>query len=287
MAAWTYFEGAWHEGNPKIMGPLTQAAWLCCTVFDGARAFEGQAPDLDQHCQRVVRSARSLGMKPMLAPPEIEALAREGIARFPATAELYIRPMFWAESGGVEPDPDSTQFCLAVYESPMPKPTGFSACLSRFRRPSPEIAPTDAKAGCLYPNSARAQADARARGFDAAIMLDMHGNVAEFASSNLFIARNGEVHTPIVNGTFLAGITRSRVIELLRASGVTVHERTITYPEVMTADEVFSTGNYAKVVPVTRIEDRQLQPGPFYRQARELYWDYTHGDRRQAQRAAG
>ena len=63
MAAWTYFEGAWHEGNPKIMGPLTQAAWLCCTVFDGARAFEGQAPDLDLHCQRVVRSAR-MGRNP-------------------------------------------------------------------------------------------------------------------------------------------------------------------------------------------------------------------------------
>lgn len=134
-------------------------------------------------------------MKPMLAPPEIEALARQGIARFGETAELYIRPMFWAENGGVEPDPDSTQFALAVYESPMPKPTGFSAALSRFRRPSPEIAPTDAKAGCLYPNSARAQAEVRARGFDAAVMLDMHGNVAEFASSNLFIAREGEVHT--------------------------------------------------------------------------------------------
>ena len=74
---------------------------------------------------------------------------------------------------------------------------------------------------------------------------------------------------------------------VLRGAGITVHERTITYPEVMTADEVFSTGNYAKVVPVTRIEDRPLQPGPFYRQARELYWDYTHGDARQPQRAAG
>lgn len=76
------------------------------------------------------------------------------------------------------------------------------------------------------------------------------------------------------------------MIDLLRGAGVTVHERTITYPEVMTADEVFSTGNYAKVVPVTRIEDRQLQPGPFYRQARELYWDFTHEDASPALRAA-
>lgn len=287
MAAWTYFEGEWHDGNPKLMGPLTQSAWLCCTVFDGARAFEGRAPDLDQHCQRVVRSAGSLGMRPTLNPQEIEALAREGIERFPAGSELYIRPMFWAESGGVEPDPDSTRFCLSVYESPLPKPTGFSACLSRFRRPSPEVAPTDAKAGCLYPNSARAQLDARNRGFDAAVMLDMNGNVAEFASSNLFIARDGAVHTPVLNGTFLAGITRNRVIELLRGAGVTVLERTLTWQEVLTADEVFSTGNYAKVVPVTRIEDTALQPGPFYRQARELYWDYAHDDRAAPRRAVG
>ncbi len=280
MAAWTYLDGEWLDGNPKVMGPLTQAAWLCCTVFDGARAFEGRAPDLDQHCQRVIRSANSLGLKPAVTADQIEALAREGIKRFPQDAELYIRPMFWAESGGVEPDPDSTRFLIAVYESPMPKPTGFSACLSRFRRPSAEVAPTDAKAGCLYPNSARAQLDARNRGFDAAVMLDLNGNVAEFASSNLFIAREGAVHTPVLNGTFLAGITRSRVIELMRNAGITVHERTITYPEIVTADEVFSTGNYANVVPVTRIEGRSLQPGPFYRPARELYWDYSHSGRR-------
>ena len=117
MAAWTYFEGTWHEGNPKLMGPLTQAAWLCCTVFDGARAFEGQAPDLDLHCQRVVRSARSLGMKPTRTPPEIEALAREGIARFADTAELYIRPMFWAEDGPLGPDPATTRFALYLEEA--------------------------------------------------------------------------------------------------------------------------------------------------------------------------
>ena len=84
------------------------------------------------------------------------------------------------------------------------------------------------------------------------------------------------MHTPAINGTFLNGITRQRIIQLLRDAGVEVFERAITWPEVMDADEVFNSGNYAKVVPVTRIEDRELQPGPIAARARELYWEFSH-----------
>jgi branched-chain amino acid aminotransferase len=136
--------------------------------------------------------------------------------------------------------------------------------------------PVDAKAGCLYPNNGRALTEARSRGFDNCIMCDMLGNVAELGSSNVFFAKDGVVCTPAANGTFLAGITRRRTIKLLRGAGVTVIEGTFRYPDVESADEVFSTGNYSKVVPVVRIGERSLQPGPFYRKARELYWDYAH-----------
>jgi branched-chain amino acid aminotransferase len=84
------------------------------------------------------------------------------------------------------------------------------------------------------------------------------------------------VFTPIPNGTFLAGITRQRVIGLLRQAGVTVVEKTLTYPDFETADEIFATGNYSKVVPVARIGDRTLQFGPLYTKARELYWAFAH-----------
>ena len=107
-------------------------------------------------------------------------------------------------------------------------------------------------------------------------MLDMTGNVAEFANSNIFIAKDGKVHTPAINGTFLNGITRQRIIQLLRDAGVEVFERAITWHAVMDADEVFNSGNYAKVVPVTRVEDRELQPGPIANRARELYWEFSH-----------
>jgi branched-chain amino acid aminotransferase len=114
------------------------------------------------------------------------------------------------------------------------------------------------------------------RGFDNALVLDMLGNVAETASSNVFLVRDGQVVTPAANGTFLAGITRARTIQLLREQGIEVVEKAVSVREFKEADEVFSTGNHSKVVPVIRIEDRNMQPGPIAKKARELYWDFAH-----------
>lgn len=274
--ALTYFRGEWLEGNPGIFGPLTHAVWLSSFVFDGARAFEGVAPDLDRHCERVVHSAEVLGIDPVLTAGEIEELAREGLRRFPRDAELYIRPMIYAEGGFVDPDPATSQVALTLHEMPMPSATGFGACLSDKRRPMPDTAPTGAKAACHYPNAGIALRQAKKRGFQNAILCDPLGHVAEFATANLFLAKDGVVATPIPNGTFLNGITRQRVIALLRHVGVPVVECSLSVGDVLAADEVFSTGNYGKVVPVTRIEDRALQPGPFARQARRLYWEFAH-----------
>ncbi len=276
---WTFFEGEWHEGNVPIMGPRTHAAWLCSVVFDGARAFEGVAPDLELHCERVNNSAAKLFLKPFVSTEMWVKLAREGIARFDKDAALYIRPMYWAEKEGPwvqAHDPESTRFCLVIYEAPMREPKGFSITLSPYRRPTLDTMPVDAKAGCLYPNNARALFDAKARGFDNAVVCDMLGNVAELATSNIFMAKDGVVYTPVANGTFLAGITRQRVIGLLRKDGVTVVEKSLAYQDFKTADEIFATGNYSKVVPVTRIDDRSLPFGSLYTLARKLYWEFAH-----------
>jgi branched-chain amino acid aminotransferase len=276
---WTYFEGAWHEGNIGIMGPRTHAAWLCSMVFDGARAFEGVVPDLDLHCARVNDSAKKLFLEPTVSTDEWVRLAHEGVKRFGKDAALYIRPMYWAEQEGPwvqAHDPKSTRWCLCIYEAPMRQPKGFSITLSPFRRPSIETMPVDAKAGCLYPNNSRSLFEAKKRGFDNAIVCDLLGNVAELATSNIFMAKAGVVLTPIPNGTFLSGITRQRVIGLLRDSGMTVMEKTMSYQEFETADEIFATGNYSKVVPVTRIGERSLPFGPIYTKARELYWAFAH-----------
>ena len=276
---WTFVDGDWHEGNVALIGPRSHAMWLGTSVFDGARWFEDVAPDLDRHAARVNASALALGLKPTMSADEIVELTWEGLKRFDGKTAVYIRPMYWAEHGGymgVPADPQSTRFCLCLYEAPMISPSGFSVTVSPFRRPTIETMPTNAKAGCLYPNNGRAIVEAKSRGFDNALVLDMLGNVAETGTSNIFMVRDGVVFTPVENGTFLSGITRSRAIELLSDAGTRVVEKTLKLADFLNADEIFSTGNHSKVVPIIRIEDRQLQPGPVAKKARDLYWEWAH-----------
>jgi branched-chain amino acid aminotransferase len=219
----TFFEDDWHEGNLPIMGVRTHAAWLCTSVFDGARAFEGVMPDLDLHCARINESAKVMSLNPVVPTETWVALAREGLKRFDHGAELYVRPMYWPEDaapgGAVRPDPETTRWCLTLYVAPLPKPVGSAITLSPFRRPTRENAPVDAKAGCLYPNNARAMLEARSRGFDNCLMCDMLGNVAELATANIIMVKDGVAYTPAANGTFLAGITRARVTAAGRCHG--------------------------------------------------------------------
>ena len=278
---WTYLDGDWHNGNVLVAGPRTHAFWLGSSVFDGARAFEDVTPDLDRHCERLNQSARALGLAPTQSVETIMGLVEDGLKKFQSDDAIYVRPMYWADDGGmsgssVPPNPETTRFLLCLYVAKMNPPKGFSITLSPFRRPTPETMPTSAKSGCLYPNNARCVVEAKSRGFDNALVLDMLGNVAEAGTSNLFMAKDGIVKTPVLNGTFLAGITRQRTIDLLRADGVTVEETTLSVADFMDADEIFSTGNNSKIVAVNRLEDREMQPGPMMFKARELYWDWAH-----------
>jgi branched-chain amino acid aminotransferase len=275
----TYFNGSWHEGDVAIMKAADHASWLGSSVFDGARLFDGVTPDLDLHCARANASARALMMEPTVNTQDMVDIAKEGLAQFGAGAAVYIRPMYWAADGDattIAPDPESTRFALCLEEIPMAAPTA-AATLTRtsFRRPVLENAVVNAKAGCLYPNNARMLREAQAKGFSNALALDAMGNVAETATANIFMVRDGEVFTPIANGTFLAGITRARHIANLRADGVTVHETVLGYADFEAADEVFMSGNMSKVTPVTAFDDRQYQIGPVTRRVRELYWDWA------------
>lgn len=280
---WTYVDGEWISGNPPLIGPVSHAMWLGSTVFDGARWFDGIAPDLDAHCRRVNRSAANMGMKATVSAEEIERLAWEGIKKFDGKTAIYIKPMYWAEHGMpgsvVAADPASTRFALCLFEAPMHTAQPHSLTLSPFRRPTPECAMTDAKTGSLYPNSGRMILEARSRGFDNALVRDMNGNIVETASSNVFLVKDGVVFTPVANRTFLAGITRARVIGLLREAGYEVREATLSIEEFMDADEIFTSGNYSKVAPVNRLDSRELQEGPVARKALELYMDWARTTR--------
>jgi branched-chain amino acid aminotransferase len=282
----TWFEGRWHEGNTPILGAADHATWQGTMVFDGARAYDGVTPDLDLHCARLIASATAMGLEPPVSAAEVEAIVRDGVRRFGTERPLYLRPMMWSREGSpaiVDPEPASTAFAVCLEDLPFRAPgQPMDLTVSPWRRPSPDSAISSAKAACHYPNNARIVRDARARGFHNALSLDQQGHVAETSSSNVFLVRGGVVMTPAANGTFLAGITRRRVIGLLRADGLEVVEASLTVADFAAADEIFLTGNANKVTGVTRFEDRALGEGPAARRAWALYRDFAHAGRRAA-----
>jgi len=278
----TWFEGRWHEGDIPVMKAADHGAWLGTTVFDGARAFDGMTPDLDRHLARINASATALMIKPTMSVEQMLDITREGLKGFENA--VYIRPMYWGidvDAAGLAPEPNLTGFCVCLEEIPLP-PADAATTLTRtrFRRPVLETAVCNAKAGALYPNNARMLAEARAKGFGNALVADAMGNVAESATANVFMVRDGVAFTPIANGTFLAGITRARHIANLRAAGVEVVEAVLTFEDFHAADEVFLTGNFAKVTRVARFDDTEYRSHAMADRARRLYWDWAAGTAR-------
>jgi branched-chain amino acid aminotransferase len=279
----TYFEGTWHKGDLSVMKAADHGAWLGTTVFDGARLFDGLAPDLEKHCARINRSARALMITPTVGTEEMVQIVREGLAFYPKGAPVYIRPMYWALAGdelGIVPLEGATGFAVSLEEIPMAPPEAATTLTrTRFRRPVLEDNVVNAKAGCLYPNNARMMVEARNKGFGNALVADAIGNVAETASANVFMVRDGEVFTPVPNGTFLAGITRARHIENMRADGLTVHESVLSFEDFHSADEVFLSGNMMKVTPVKAFDHTAYETGgnrnPVTQRVRAMYWDWA------------
>ena len=279
----TWWQGRWHDGDVAVMKAADHGIWQGTSVFDGARLFDGMCPDLDLHCARVNRSARALMITPTCDPAAMAAIIRDGLRGFGPGQDVYIRPMYWALNGtelGIVPHPDGTGFAISLEEVPLPPPD-FATTLTRtrFRRPVLEDAVCNAKAGCLYPNNARMLVEAQQKGFGNALVADALGNLAESATANVFLVRDGVVFTPIANGTFLAGITRARHIANLRADGVEVIETVLTFDDAHAADEIFLSGNFAKVTAVNAFDGTAYGDRRLTDRARRLYWEYAAANR--------
>ena len=160
------------------------------------------------------KSVKAMCLKPVVTASDWMALVRDGLKRFDRDAELYIRPMYWAEEGAraaCSPDPESTRWCLTIYVAPMPKPAGTAITLSPFRRPTRESAPVEAKAGCLYPNNARALDRGAVRAASTIASCATCSAMSPNSAPPIFSwSKDGVVFTPAANGTYLAGITRQR-----------------------------------------------------------------------------
>lgn len=275
----TWFDGRWHEGDVAVMKAADHGIWQGSSVFDGARMFGGLVPDLALHCARVNASAGALMITPTCEAGEMEAIILEGLRAYGPDDAVYIRPMYWALDGsdlGVAPAIGATGFAISLEQVAMP-PADFqtSVTRTRFRRPVLEDNVCNAKAGCLYPNNARMLVEAKSKGFGNALVADAMGNLAESATANVFLVKDGVVFTPIPNGTFLAGITRARHIANLRADGVEVVEKVLTFEDAHDADEIFLSGNFAKVTSVRAFDDTVYRSRAMTDRARALYWDWA------------
>ena len=277
----TFWEGRWHDGDLAVMKAADHGIWQGSSVFDGARYFDGMCPDLDLHCARVNRSAEALMITPTCEAADMVAIIREGLQAFGPGQAVYIRPMYWALHGGalgIEPMQGATGFAISLEEVPMPDPAfATRVTRTRFRRPVLEDAVCNAKAGCLYPNNARMLVEAQAKGYGNALVADALGNLAESATANVFLVKDGAVFTPVPNGTFLAGITRARHIANLRADGIEVRETVLTFEDAHAADEIFLSGNFAKVTSVKEFDGTHYKSRIMTDRVRRLYLDWAAG----------
>jgi len=284
-----WFEGGLVAPEKATVSVLTHALHYGTSVFEGIRAYEtdrGAAVfRLPEHTKRLLDSAKILGMPSPVGVEEIDHAILETI-RANQRASCYIRPLLWygSESLGVNPGNNRVHFMVAT----MPWGTylgddgvtkGVALMTSSWRRSSGDIMPTKSKAGGNYVNSVLANQEARANGFDEAVLLDKEGFVAEGSGENLFMVRDGVLY-PIAHSVNLRGITRDSVIRLAEWMGTRVESTMATRDELYTADEVFMVGTAAEVTPVASIDRRPIgagHAGEFALAMRKTYLEAAHG----------
>jgi branched-chain amino acid aminotransferase len=245
----------WRDANLHV---LSHGLHYASCVFEGERVYNGTVFRLEDHNERLINSAKILGFEIPASMDDLAKATREVIVSN-NIRDGYVRPIAWrgAEQMGVSAQKTKIHLALAcwdwpAYFSPEARAKGIKMLWSRWARPAPNTAPVHAKASGLYMICTIAKHEAEAQGCDDALMLDYRGNLAEGTGANLFLAINGELHTPIPD-CFLNGITRQTVIGLAKSRGIKVVERHIPPADLARAEEVFVTGSAAEVTPVGEI----------------------------------
>jgi len=284
-----WFEGGLVAPEEAKVSVLTHAMHYGTSVFEGIRAYETERGAavfrLPEHTKRLLDSAKILGMRSPVSANDIDHAILETI-RANQRKSCYIRPLLWygAESLGVNPGNNRVHFMVATmpwgtYLGDEGVKKGVALMTSSWRRSAGDILPTKAKAGGNYVNSVLANQEARANGFDEAVLLDKEGFVAEGSGENLFMVRDGVLYA-IAHSVNLRGITRDSVIRIAEWMGTRVETTMATRDELYTADEVFMVGTAAEVTPVASIDRRPIgegHAGEFALTMRKTYLDVVHG----------
>ena len=263
----------WRDANIHV---LTHALHYASSVFEGERAYNGKIFKSQEHSKRLIASGKMLDMPIPYSVKEIED-AKYKALKTSGLSDAYVRVVCWRGSGqdmGVASAANPVRMAVAVWEWGAyygdAKMKGAKLDISKWKRPSPETIPCHAKASGLYMICTMSKHDAEAKGCSDSMMYDHRGYVAEATGANIFFVKNNEVHTPLAD-TFLNGITRQTVIDLLKARNIAVHERHILPDELDKFEQCWLTGTAAEVTPVGQIGPHEYTVGSVVKEIAEEY----------------
>ncbi len=278
---WTFFDGEWHEGNVPLWGARTHAIWLGSSVFDGARVFEGVAPDLDLHCARVNASAKTMYLKPGLAVEEWMGLAREGMKKFDqghdALCAADVLGRARRPAWRCRPIPNSTRFALTLYDAPMRKPDGFSITLSPFRRPT-----VGDRAGRRQGRLPLSEQRARHVRGEIARLRQLHRarRRRQRRRARQFQRVHGQgrrrVHADPERHVPRRHHAPARHRAAARRRRARWSRRCCAMPTSRPPTRSSRPATPPRCCRSPASASASLQPGPLYRKARELYWAFAH-----------
>ena len=263
----------WREAQIHV---LSHGLHYASVVFEGQRAYNGEIFKLKEHTSRLFNSARILDFEIPYTEDEINAACDE-VMKANNLPDGYCRPVAWRgpEQMGVAAQATKTHVAIAGWEwpsyfDPQLRDKGIRLDIAEWHRPAPNCAPTAAKAAGLYMICTLSKHAAEAEGWHDALMLDYRGQLAEATGANLFLVKDGVVHTPTPD-CFLNGLTRQTVMSLARTRGIKVVERAMFPEELAGADEIFITGSAAEVTAIGQIDQLRFQVGPITRLLRDDY----------------
>lgn len=262
---WIWYNGQMMPWRDAKLHVLSHGLHYASAVFEGERCYAGNVFRLRDHTDRLINSARILGFEIPYTADEIDAACIETL-RLNNFKEAYVRPIAWrgSEMLAVSAQLTKIHVAIAVWEWPAyfdgNRMAGIRIGMAPWKRPSPETAPTAAKATGLYMIGTLSKHHCEAQGYQDALMMDWRGRISECTGANIFFVIDGDLHTPTPD-CFLDGITRRTVMALAKKRQMRIVERPMDGWEIARATEVFLAGTAAEVTAVNEIAGHKYTPG--------------------------
>ena len=264
---WIWMNGSFIPWKKATSHVITQGLHYASAVFEGERAYNGKIFKSKEHTERLFKSAEIMGIEIPFSHEQIDN-AKNDLLQKMNLKNCYVRPIVWRGSNqmGLSTSNADINVAIAVWDDwhsyfkIEKRLEGLKLITSPWKRPSPETAPSNAKASGPYVICTMSKEFAEKKGYDDALMLDYRNYVAEGTGANIFFIKGNDIHTPIAD-CFLNGITRQTVIEMVKKQGLNLVEKHILPNEIENYDEALLTGTAAEITPIKSIDDINYNTG--------------------------